>query len=242
MNPQQGLCTLHPILSEKGWIRALKGHVADLSGVAFKGDDTLKVAFPSETTQKLLLLASNGKVFTIEASKLPGGRGFGDPVRLMVDLDDGTEIVAALPYRPDSKLLLASSDGRGFIAPSDALVANTRKGKAILGLDEGASAVLLVPAEGDHVAVCSSDKLMLVFPVSELTELARGKGVRLQRCRMSRLGDACVFSLGEGLPWRDGSGQTRLANAAMLEKWIGHRAEAGTLMSRSFPKFERFGK
>ncbi|MEH3118736.1 MAG: DNA topoisomerase IV subunit A [Methylorubrum populi] len=230
------------ILSEKGWIRALKGHVADLSGVTFKGDDTLKVAFPSETTAKILLLASNGKVFTLEASKLPGGRGFGDPVRLMVDLDDGTEIVAALPYRPESKLLVAGSDGRGFIAPSDALVANTRKGKAILGLDEGTRAVLLAPAEGDHVAVCSSDKLMLVFPVSEVTELGRGKGVRLQRCRQSRLADACVFILAEGLPWRDGTGQAKLAQGAMLEKWMGHRAEAGTLMTRSFPKFERFGK
>ncbi|AMB44112.1 MULTISPECIES: DNA topoisomerase IV subunit A [Methylobacteriaceae] len=230
------------ILSEKGWIRALKGHVTELAGVAFKGDDTLKVAFLSETTAKILLLASNGKVFTIEASKLPGGRGFGDPVRLMVDLDDGTEIVAALPYKPESKLLVAGSDGRGFIAPSDALVANTRKGKAILGLDEGTRAVLLVPAEGDHVAVCSSDKLMLVFPASEVTELGRGKGVRLQRCRQSQLADACVFTLAEGLPWRDGSGQARLANAGMLEKWMGHRSDAGTLMTRSFPKFERFGK
>ncbi|ACK82070.1 DNA topoisomerase IV subunit A [Methylorubrum extorquens] len=230
------------ILSEKGWIRALKGHVTELAGVAFKGDDTLKVAFLSETTAKILLLASNGKVFTLEASKLPGGRGFGDPVRLMVDLDDGTEIVAALPYKPESKLLVGGSDGRGFIAPSDALVANTRKGKAILGLDEGTRAVLLVPAEGDHVAVCSSDKLMLVFPASEVTELGRGKGVRLQRCRQSQLADACVFTLAEGLPWRDGSGQARLANAGMLEKWMGHRSDAGTLMTRSFPKFERFGK
>ncbi|KAB7786849.1 DNA topoisomerase IV subunit A [Methylorubrum populi] len=230
------------ILSEKGWIRALKGHVADLSGVTFKGDDTLKVSFLSETTAKILLLASNGKVFTIEASKLPGGRGFGDPVRLMVDLDDGTEIVAALPYKPDSKLLVAGSDGRGFIAPSDALVANTRKGKAILGLDEGTSATLLVPAEGDHIAVCSSDKLMLVFPASEVTELSRGKGVRLQRCRQSRLTDACVFTLADGLPWRDGSGQARLYQVAMLEKFMGHRSDAGALMTRSFPKFERFGK
>ena len=230
------------ILSEKGWIRALKGHVADLSGVTFKGDDTLKVSFLSETTAKILLLASNGKVFTIEASKLPGGRGFGDPVRLMVDLDDGTEIVAALPYKADSKLLVAGSDGRGFIAPSDALVANTRKGKAILGLDEGTSATLLVPAEGDHIAVCSSDKLMLVFPASEVTELSRGKGVRLQRCRQSRLTDACVFTLADGLPWRDGSGQARLYQVAMLEKFMGHRSDAGALMTRSFPKFERFGK
>ncbi|HEV7438639.1 MAG TPA: DNA topoisomerase IV subunit A [Methylobacterium sp.] len=231
------------IVSNKGWIRALKGHVADLSGVAFKGDDTLKIAFPSETTAKILVLASNGKVFTLDASKLPGGRGFGDPIRLMVDLDDGTEIVAALPYQPDGKLLIAGSDGRGFLAPADALVANTRKGKGILGLDGDATAALLVPAqEGDHVAVCSADKLLLVFPASELPELARGKGVRLQRCRQSTLVDACLFNLAEGLPWRDGSGQSRLANAQILEKWMGHRAEAGTLMTRSFPKFERFGK
>jgi len=161
----------------------------------------------------------------------------------MVDLDDGTEIVAALPYQPEGKLLIAGSDGRGFLAPADALVANTRKGKGILGLDGDATAALLVPApEGDHVAVCSADKLLLVFPLSELPELARGKGVRLQRCRQSTLVDACVFSLAEGLPWRDGSGQSRLANAQILEKWMGHRAEAGTLMTRSFPKFERFGR
>ena len=230
------------IVSDKGWIRALKGHVADLSGVAFKGDDKIKIAFPSETTAKILVLASNGKVFTLEASKLPGGRGFGDPIRLMVDLDDGTEIVAALPYRPETRLLIAGSDGRGFLAPADALVANTRKGKGILGLDDDAKAVVLVPAEGDHVAVTNSDKLLLVFSITELTELVRGKGVRLQRCRQSTLTDACVFSLAEGLPWRDGSPEGRLANAGVLEKWMGHRTDAGTLMTRSFPKFERFGK
>lgn len=230
------------IVSEKGWIRALKGHVADLSGVAFKGDDALKIAFPSETTAKILLLASNGKVFTIEASKLPGGRGFGDPVRLMVDLDDGTEVVAALPYRPESRLLIAGSDGRGFLAPSDALVANTRKGKSVLGLDGDATAALLVPAgEGDHVAVCTADKLLLIFPITELSELARGKGVRLQRCRQTVLSGAHVFRLAEGLPWRDSAGQSRLANQSLLEKWMGHRSDAGSLMTRSFPKFERFG-
>ena len=229
------------IVSEKGWIRALKGHVADLSGVSFKGDDTLKIAFPSETTAKILLLASNGKVFTLEAAKLPGGRGFGDPVRLMVDLDDGTEIVAALPYKPESRLLIAASDGRGFIAPADALVANTRKGKGVLGLDGDARAAILTPAEGDHVAVCSADKLLLVFPATEISELARGKGVRLQRCRQTTLAAAHVFTLAEGLPWRDGAGQSRLATPAMLEKFMGHRTDAGSLMSRSFPTFQRFG-
>ena len=230
------------IVSQKGWIRALRGHVTDLSGVAFKGDDALKIAFPSETTAKVLVLASNGKVFTLEAAKLPGGRGFGDPIRLMVDLDDGIEIVAALPYKPEGRLLIAGSDGRGFVAPAEALVANTRKGKSILGLDDDARAVVLVPAEGDHVAVCNSAKLMLVFPVAELPELARGKGVRMQRCRQSALTDGCVFAMAEGLPWRESSGAVRLANQQVLEKWIGHRAEAGSLMTRSFPKFERFGK
>ncbi|WP_264049765.1 DNA topoisomerase IV subunit A [Methylobacterium flocculans] len=230
------------IVSNKGWIRALKGHVADLSGVAFKGDDGLKLAFPSETTAKILVLASNGKVFTLEAAKLPGGRGFGDPIRLMVDFDDGTEIVAALPYQPGTKLLVAASDGRGFLAPADALVANTRKGKGIMGLDEPATAAVLVPAAGDHVAVCSADRLMLVFPLSELPEMVRGKGVRLQRCRQTTLTDAHVFTLAEGLPWRETGGEARLANASILEKWMGHRSDAGALMTRSFPKFERFGK
>ncbi|GJD30492.1 DNA topoisomerase 4 subunit A [Methylobacterium adhaesivum] len=230
------------IVSAKGWIRALKGHVADLSGIAFKGDDSLKIAFPSETTAKLLVLASNGKVFTLEAAKLPGGRGFGDPIRLMVDFDDGTEIVAALPYQPGAKLLVAASDGRGFVAPADALVANTRKGKGIMGLDEPATATLLVPASGDHVAVCSADRLLLVFPLAEMPELVRGKGVRLQRCRQTTLTDACVFTLAEGLPWRETGGEARLASASVLEKWMGHRSDAGTLMTRSFPKFERFGK
>jgi topoisomerase-4 subunit A len=230
------------IVSNKGWIRALKGHVADLSGVAFKGDDGLKLAFPSETTAKILVLASNGKVFTLEAAKLPGGRGFGDPIRLMVDFDDGTEIVAAVPYQPGAKLLVAASDGRGFLAPADALVANTRKGKGVMGLDEPATAILLVPAAGDHVAVCSADRLMLVFPVSELPEMVRGKGVRLQRCRQTSLTDASVFTLAEGLPWRETGGEARLVNAGILEKWMGHRSDAGSLMTRSFPKFERFGK
>ena len=230
------------IVSNKGWIRALKGHVADLSGVAFKGDDGLKLAFPSETTAKILVLASNGKVFTLEAAKLPGGRGFGDPIRLMVDFDDGTEIVAALPYQPGTKLLVAASDGRGFLAPADALVANTRKGKGIMGLDAPATAALLVPASGDHVAVCSADRLMLVFPLSELPEMVRGKGVRLQRCRQTTLTDAHVFTLAEGLPWRETGGEARLANTGILEKWMGHRSDAGALMTRSFPKFERFGK
>ena len=160
----------------------------------------------------------------------------------MVDFDDGTEIVAAMPYQPGAKVLVAATDGRGFLAPADALVANTRKGKGIMGLDEPATAAVLVPAAGDHVAVCSADRLMLVFPLSEMPEMVRGKGVRLQRCRQTTLTDAYVFTLAEGLPWREAGGEARLANAGILEKWMGHRSDAGALMTRSFPKFERFGK
>src|SRR5215218_8530708 len=136
------------MVSEKGWIRTMKGHVADLSGVTFKGDDKLKVSFPTETTAKILVVASNGRFFTLDASKLPGGRGFGDPIRLMVDLEEGADFIAAFPYRPGSKVLVVSSDGRGFIAPADETVANTRKGKGVLTLDPPARAVVCTEAVG----------------------------------------------------------------------------------------------
>ena len=123
------------IVSEKGWIRAMKGHQADLSGVQFKGDDALKTAFFAETTSKIVVVATNGRFFTLEASKLPGGRGFGDPIRLMVDLEEGADFIAAFPYRAGAKLLVVGSDGRGFVVPTDEIVANTRKGKQILNLD-----------------------------------------------------------------------------------------------------------
>src|ERR671917_2499139 len=140
------------VVSQKGWIRALKGHVPDLSSVQFKGDDALKTSFFTETTAKVLVFAGNGRFFTLDAAKLPGGRGFGDPIRLMIDLEEGFEIVTTLPYKAGSKLLVASSDGRGFIAPADEVVANTRKGKQVLNVDGKAKAVVCTEARGDHVA------------------------------------------------------------------------------------------
>ena len=119
------------VLSEKGWVRALKGHVQDLSSLQFKGDDALKLSFPTESTAKVLVLASNGKLYTLDAGKLPGGRGFGDPVKLMVDFDEGADVVTAVPYRPGSKLLVVASDGRGFVAPADEIVSSTRKGPTV---------------------------------------------------------------------------------------------------------------
>jgi topoisomerase-4 subunit A len=228
------------IVSQKGWFRALKGHVADLSGVSFKGDDALKLAFFTETTAKLLVIASNGKAYTLEASRLPGGRGFGDPIRLLVDLDEGAEVVASLPYRPGSKLLLVGSDGRGFIAPADDIVANTRKGKQVLTLDAPAKAAFAVEAQGDHVAIVGENRKLLAFPITQLPAMARGKGVRLQRYQDGGVSDVKTFALAEGLTWKDTSGRTWTVSAADLKDWVANRAEAGRLPPKGFPKNNRF--
>ena len=229
------------IVSQKGWLRALKGHVADLSGVQFKGDDALKTSFFAETTAKILVVATNGKVFTLDAAKLPGGRGFGDPIRLMVDMDEGADVVAAFPYRAGAKLLLVGSDGRGFVAPADDIVANTRKGKQVLTVDAPAKAVVAVEAEGDHIAIVGENRKLLVFPITQLPEMARGKGVRLQRYKDGAVSNAKAFTLSEGLTWKDSSGRTWTVSAADLKDWIADRAEAGRLPPKGFPKNNRFG-
>src|SRR5215217_2322406 len=229
------------VVSQKGWIRALKGHVPDLSGVAFKGDDALKTSFFTETTAKILVFAGNGRFFTLDASKLPGGRGFGDPIRLMIDLEEGVEIVTALPYKAGSKLLVASSDGRGFVAPADEVVANTRKGKQVLNVDGKARAVVCTEAAGDHVALVGENRKLLVFPISPLPEMGRGKGVRLQRYKDGGVSDGKVFALKDGLTWKDTSDRTWTVDKADLRDWIGNRAEAGRLPPKGFPKNNRFG-
>ncbi|AZO77960.1 MULTISPECIES: DNA topoisomerase IV subunit A [unclassified Bosea (in: a-proteobacteria)] len=229
------------VISKKGWIRALKGHVQDLSSLTFKGDDTLRTAFFSETTAKILVMATNGKVFTLEASKLPGGRGFGDPIRLMIELEESAEIVAAFPYKAGLKLLVASTEGRGFVVPTDDVVANTRKGKQVLNVDVPAEAMLVVPAEGDHVAIIGQNRKLLCFPLSEVAEMGRGKGVKLQRYKDGGLSDAKVFKLDDGLTWLDTSGRTWTVAQAELIEWLGHRAEAGRLPPKGFPKNNKFG-
>ncbi|GAU80404.1 DNA topoisomerase IV subunit A [Bosea sp. BIWAKO-01] len=229
------------VVSKKGWIRALKGHVQDLSTLSFKGDDALQLGFHTETTAKLLVLASNGKVFTLEASKLPGGRGFGDPIRLMIELEETADIVSAFPYRPGLKLLMVTTDGRGFVAPSDDVVANTRKGRQVLNVTEPVKALLAVPAEGDHVAIIGENRKLLCFPLSEVAEMGRGKGVRLQRYKDGGVSDAKTFKLAEGLTWLDTSNRTWTVGAAELIEWLGHRAESGRLPPKGFPKNNRFG-
>ncbi|PZR94521.1 MAG: DNA topoisomerase IV subunit A [Stutzerimonas stutzeri] len=229
------------VISKKGWIRALKGHVQDLSTLSFKGDDALRTAFFSETTAKILVMATNGKVFTLEASKLPGGRGFGDPIRLMIELEESADIVAAFPYRAGLKLLVATTEGRGFVVPTDDVVANTRKGKQVLNVEAPVEAMLAVPAEGDHVAIIGQNRKLLCFPISEVAEMGRGKGVRLQRYKDGGLSDAKTFRLEDGLTWLDTSGRTWTVAQAELLEWLGHRAEAGRLPPKGFPKNNKFG-
>ena len=228
------------VISKMGWIRALKGHQQDVSSLQFKGDDSLQQWFHAETTTKILVLGGDGKVFTLDAAKLPGGRGFGDPIRLMADIEEGAEIVAVWPHKPDVKFLVSSNVARGFIVNANDLPANTRKGRQILNLDAGERAALIVEAEGDHCAIIGENRKMLIFPASQIPEMTRGKGVRLQKYKDGGVVDARFFKLKEGLTWQDSAGRTFTVPKAELKDWIGNRAEAGRLPPKGFPKSNRF--
>jgi topoisomerase-4 subunit A len=226
------------VLSEKGWIRALKGHDADLSKLTFKTGDSLKCAIEAQTTDKLVLFATNGKFYTLEVNQLPGGRGQGEPVRLMIDLDEADAILEAFVHKPGRKLLVASNTGYGFIVAEDEIIAQTRKGKQILNLAEGEAAALCRPAEGDSVAVLGDNRRLLVFPLAELNEMARGRGVRLQKYKEGGLADAQVFDSAAGLRLADGSG--RMRTLSDLSAYRAARAQAG-VPARGLPKNNRFG-
>jgi topoisomerase IV subunit A len=228
------------VVSEKGWIRALKGHVQDIGTLQFKGDDALKLSFFSETTAKLLVLATNGKVFTVEASKLPGGRGFGDPIRLLADIEESAEVVNVWPYVPGASYIIASNAERGFRILSDELVANTKKGKQILNMDEGEKARFVVPASGNHVAVIGENRKLLCFPLAQLPEMTRGKGVRLQKYRDGGISDVKTFMLAEGLTWRSSDGRLYTVARPELDEWVGNRGDAGRLPPKGFPKNNSF--
>jgi topoisomerase-4 subunit A len=228
------------IVSQKGWIRALKGHLPEIANVAFKGDDALWLSFFAETTSRILALTSDGKAFTLEAGKLPGGRSMGEPIRLMADIDESARIVAVWPYSEGEKMLIAASDGKAFVVGQDELISSTRKGRQVMSVDAPALCSLIVPAIGDHVAVIGENRKMLVFPLSQVPEMARGKGVRLQRYKDGGLSDARVFALSEGLTWRDSAGRNFTVAKADLKDWIANRAEAGRLPPKGFPKNNRF--
>jgi topoisomerase-4 subunit A len=229
------------VVTQKGWIRALKGQVSDLANLQYKGDDALLVSFFAETTSKIMVLASDGKIFTLDASKLPGGRGAGEPIRLLADIDDGEDVAAVFVHRQNGKMLVAASDGRGFVATENDMIANTKKGKMLLNVEAPAKARFIVPVEGDTVAAIGENRKLLCFPVSEIPEMTRGKGVRLQRYKDGGLSDIKVFALDAGLSWTDSSARVYNVGKDALTEWLGTRADAGRLPPKNFPRNNRFG-
>jgi topoisomerase-4 subunit A len=225
------------ILSEKFWVRAVKGHLADSDGQKFKEGDALRLLLPCETTDRLVLFATDGRVFTLRAADIPRGRGDGQPVRLMIDLANQDDILQLFVWRDGVRYLVASNSGRGFLVKAADLIAEKRTGKQILALREGERAALCIPAEGDHVAVVGENRKMLVFPLTELPEMARGAGVALQKYREGGLRDAKVFALAEGLTWRSGE---RTRTEANLREWVGERAQAGRMPPSGFPRSGKF--
>ena len=227
------------LLSAKGWIRAMKGHGTAAADAKYKEGDKARYAVPCQTTDKLLVFATNGRIYTLGADKLPGGRGFGEPLRLMIDLPNDQDLLAVLVHRPGRKLLVAASDGRGFVVPEDELVAQTKNGKQVLNLGEGAEAQVLrpLPEEADHLAVIGENRKLLVFPLAELPEMTRGRGVTLQKFRDGGLKDAKAFRLEDGLEVRLGPERSRTFD---LRDFLGKRAQAGRLPPSGFPKHGRF--
>jgi topoisomerase IV subunit A len=229
------------VVSEKGWIRALRGQVADVSSLAFKADDGFKFAFFAETTSKLLVFASNGRFYTIEAAKLPGGRGHGEPIRLFIDFEQETDVVAVFRYHGGRKLLVASKQGRGFIVPEDECLANTRKGKQVLNVKPPDEACAIAAVEGELVAAIGENRKMVIFPIDQVPEMVRGRGVRLQRHRDGGLSDVKTFEVEKGLSWIDSAGRVFNLSLKEVADWRGNRADAGRLAPKGFPKTNKFG-
>ena len=232
------------ILSQRGWIRAMKGQIplADAEAVKFKEGDGPAFAFHAYTTDKLLMAVDNGRFYTLAADRLPGARGFGEPVRLMVDIEGDAQPVALLVATAGAKLLLASSDGRGFIAPAAEILAETRKGKQVVNLSGGAKlrAVVMIGQDADYVAVVGDNRKLLVFPLSELPELARGRGVQLQRYRDGGLSDATTFRYTAGLSWPMGGEGGRVRTETDLSGWRAARGASGRMPPTGFPRSNRF--
>ena len=226
------------VCSSMGWIRAMNGHIDLTRELKFKDGDGPGIIFHAQTTDKLLALASNGRFYTILASSLPGGRGMGEPLRLMVDIPDEALIVNLITFRPGQKLLVASSTGDGFIVTHDDVVAQTKSGKQILNTRGDAVAKICHDICGDHVAVVGENRKVLIFPICEIPEMVRGKGVRLQKYKEGGLSDITTFDLSDGLSWLDPAGRTR--TETNLEEWIGKRATAGRMAPRGFPRNKKF--
>ncbi len=228
------------VVSEKGWIRALRGQVADFSSLSFKADDSLKLAFFAETTSKLLIFATNGRCYTIEAAKLPGGRGHGEPIRLYIELEQEAAVISVFRHEGARKLIVASKQGRGFIIAEDECLGNTRKGKQVLNVKPPDAAQAIAPAVGELVAVIGENRKLLVFPIDQVPEMTRGRGVRLQRHKDGGLSDIKTFEAEKGLTWTDSAGRVFTLSLKELADWRGNRADAGRLAPKGFPKSNKF--
>ncbi len=240
---QQAMIEKEPVtvvISEKGWIRALKGHIADTSGLQFKEGDALKVAFPAQTTDKVLIVTTGGKVYTLGADKLPGGRGHGEPLRIMVDMENDQDVLTAFVHDPHRKVVIASQAGNGFVVAETEMVANTRKGKQVMNVGMPDEAKLVVPVRGDHVAVVGENRKMLVFPLAQLPEMTRGKGVRLQRYKDGGISDLRCFAIADGLTWDDSAGRNFVRTKEELVEWLADRASAGRTVPKGFPRSGKF--
>ncbi|HTZ35516.1 MAG TPA: DNA topoisomerase IV subunit A [Stellaceae bacterium] len=226
------------LCSEKGWIRTVRGHNVAAAEQRYKEGDAPRFVVPAETTDRLVVFGSNGRFYTLGVDRLPSGRGQGEPLRLMIDLGNEDEIVAMFPYRPGMKLLVASGDGRGFVVDGEEALAQTRAGKQVLSPGKEEKAVVCAAVDGDAVALVGENRRMLVVDLAEIPEIARGRGVILQRYRMGRLADAKVFRLAEGLSWRQGENRTRTETDLAL--WRGVRGGAGRSVPQGFPRSGRF--
>ena len=225
------------VCSRQGWIRVLRGHLEDEAELKYKEGDGRQFVLKAETTDKLLLISSDGRGYLLPVERLPGGRGQGEPLRLQIDLAPGAEPVRLAIHRPEVKLLLASSSARGFLAEESAIAAQTRTGKQVFNLDEGERLAVAAPAEGDHVATVGSNRKLLIFPLDQLPVMSRGKGVLLQRYRDGELADACVVRLEDGLSWQGGKGTRTVTD---LTPWLGRRGQAGRMAPHGFPRTNRF--
>lgn len=229
------------VVSDKGWVRTLKGHVADLSGLTFKTDDKLGSAFFAETTSKLLLFATNGKFYSLDVAKLPGGRGHGEPIRMFIDMDQDAAIVSLFVNKGGRKFLIASLEGQGFVIGEDDCVGNTRKGKQVLNVEMPNEACAITTVAGDHVAVIGTNHKMVIFPIDQVPEMARGRGVRLQKYTSASLSDVSTFDSKAALGWKDSAGRDQSLSWKELADWRGNRADAGRL-AHGLPKSNKFGR
>ncbi|WP_226624321.1 DNA topoisomerase IV subunit A [Alloyangia pacifica] len=226
------------VCSQMGWIRAMKGHIDLGSELKFKDGDGPRFIFHAETTDRLLVFGSNGRFYTLSAANLPGGRGMGEPLRLIVDLPNEAQIIDIFSHVPDRKLLVASSAGDGFVVPEADVLAQTRTGRQVLNVRDDTVAKVCKPVQGDAVAVVGQNRKVLIFMLDELPEMGRGKGVRLQKYKDGGLSDITTFTLADGLSWKDPAGRTRTQSD--LAEWIAKRATAGRMAPRGFPRDNTF--